>query len=387
MTWLINFRWRARKKKESEREERDLFELISPLDRRRIHSQRIQEQRKTTNSLVDTKDFSRNTSRSHYTYSMNVLFHSSVPRTALSKAHKQSKQHAGEHMDVDDDQESPAFKDPTLHVVTPGEVITMDTGFMRGHGTYVEEDKVVSSVAGVVTRVNKLISVKPLHTRYTGEIGDVVVGRITEVSQKRWKVDVAARQDAVLMLSAVNLPGGVQRRKQESDELQMRSFFMEGDLVVAELQQFYSDGAYSLHTRSLKYGKLRNGSFISVSPALVQRCKSHFHSLACGVDVILGLNGYIWVSAHVPQELDEIDTELVYSNKNKEDITPMDRESIARVANCIRALAQEFIYINDTIISFAYEASLQYQLKEMTRKDIMQSIAAEATAAVDNMQA
>jgi len=49
----------------------------------------------------------------------------------------------------------------------------------------------------------------------------------------------------------------------------------------------------------------------------VQRCKSHFHSLACGVDVILGLNGYIWVSAHVPQELDEIDTELVYSNKNK----------------------------------------------------------------------
>ena len=155
------------------------------------------------------------------------------------------------------------------------------------------------------------------HIRYTGEIGDVVVGRITEVAQKRWKVDVAARQDAILMLSSVNLPGGVQRRKQESDELQMRNFFMEGDLVVAEVQAFFGDGAYSLHTRSLKYGKLRNGSFISVSPALVQRCKSHFHSLACGVDVILGLNGYIWVSAHVPQELDEIDTELVYSNKNK----------------------------------------------------------------------
>lgn len=97
----------------------------------------------------------------------------------------------------------------------------------------------------------------------------------------------------------------------------MRNFFMEGDLVVAEVQAFFSDGAYSLHTRSLKYGKLRNGSFIAVSPGLVQRCKSHFHSLACGVDVILGLNGYIWVSAHVPQSLDEIDTEQVYSNKNK----------------------------------------------------------------------
>ncbi|KAG0326779.1 exosome non-catalytic core subunit rrp4, partial [Podila humilis] len=198
---------------------------------------------------------------------------------------------------------------------------------------------------------------------YTGEIGDVVVGRITEVAQKRWK-----------------------RRKQESDELQMRNFFMEGDLVVAEVQAFFQDGAYSLHTRSLKYGKLRNGSFVSVSPGLVQRCSSHFHSLTCGVDVILGLNGYIWVSAHVPQSLDEIDTEQVYSNKNKDDITPVDREAIARVANSIRALAQETMYINDTIISFAYEASLQYPLKDMIKRDVMQSIAQEATLALENMK-
>jgi len=46
--------------------------------------------------------------------------------------------------------------------------------------------------------------------RFTGEIGDVVVGRITEVAQKRWKVDINSRQDAVLLLSSVNLPGGVQ---------------------------------------------------------------------------------------------------------------------------------------------------------------------------------
>jgi hypothetical protein len=44
--------------------------------------------------------------------------------------------------------------------------------------------------------------------RYTGEIGDVVIGRITEVQQKRWKVDTNSRQDSVLLLSSVNLPGG-----------------------------------------------------------------------------------------------------------------------------------------------------------------------------------
>jgi exosome complex RNA-binding protein Rrp4 len=36
----------------------------------------------------------------------------------------------------------------------------------RGHGTYMEEEKLHASVAGVVERVNKLICVKPLKTRY-----------------------------------------------------------------------------------------------------------------------------------------------------------------------------------------------------------------------------
>ncbi|KAG0301902.1 exosome non-catalytic core subunit rrp4 [Dissophora globulifera] len=318
---------------------------------------------------------------------MSISFHSPAVRTTNDGVVR--RRAVGHDMDLDDGLEGAAesaMKDPTLHVVTPGELITSDTAFMRGHGTYIEQEKVLSSVAGVVDRVNKLISVRPLHTRYTGEIGDVVVGRITEVAQKRWKVDLNARLDGILMLSSVNLPGGVQRRKQESDELQMRTFFMEGDLVVAEVQNFFADGAYSIHTRSLKYGKLRNGSFISVSPGLVQRSKSHFHSLSCGVDVILGLNGYIWVSAHVSQDLEEIDTEQVYSNKNKEDITPADRESIARIANCIRALAQNFVFINATIISFAYEASLQYPLKDMHKKEVMRDIAVEATTAVDNMR-
>lgn len=65
-----------------------------------------------------------------------------------------------------------------------------------------------ASVAGVLEKVNKLISIRPLKARYNGEIGDLIVGRITEVQQKRWKVDVNSKLDAVLLLSSVNLPGG-----------------------------------------------------------------------------------------------------------------------------------------------------------------------------------
>lgn len=91
---------------------------------------------------------------------------------------------------------------------TPGEEISSQPNFLRGHGTYVDDENTLrASVAGVLEKVNKLISVKPLKARYQGEIGDVVVGRITEVQQKRWKVDTNSKLDSVLLLSSVNLPG------------------------------------------------------------------------------------------------------------------------------------------------------------------------------------
>lgn len=52
-----------------------------------------------------------------------------------------------------------------------------------------------------------------------------------QISGKRWKIDLQAKQESHLMLSAVSLPGAVQRRRTAEDELQMRSIFKERDLV------------------------------------------------------------------------------------------------------------------------------------------------------------
>jgi exosome complex component RRP4 len=72
-----------------------------------------------------------------------------------------------------------------------------------------------------------------------------------------------------------------------------------------------------LHTRGFKFCKLRNGSFVCVPPVLVQRCKSQFHSLPCGVQVILGLNGYIWVHKKFDESVgDENDASTYYSDVN-----------------------------------------------------------------------
>ena len=48
----------------------------------------------------------------------------------------------------------------------------------------------------------------------------------------------------------------------------MRKYLVEGDLVSAEVQNIYNDGSLSLHTRSLKYGKLGQGCLIKVGLVL-----------------------------------------------------------------------------------------------------------------------
>ncbi|XP_064458108.1 exosome complex component RRP4-like [Ornithodoros turicata] len=253
-------------------------------------------------------------------------------------------------------------------LVTPGDTITTDAGFMRGHGTYVENDQLLSSIAGVVEKVNKLITVRPLKTRYNGEVGDVVVARIVEVQQKRWKVEMASRLSGVLLLSSVNLPGGELRRKSAEDELLMRQYLSEGDLISAEVQSVFSDGALSLHTRSLKYGKLGQGTLVLVSPSLVKRCKTHFHNLPCGVQVILGNNGYIWISPLPSEE----GTKFVQS---LEVVPHATREAIARVRNCIVALAQHHVVLFDTSVVYAYEVSLEHKVSTLLKPEIMKEVA------------
>lgn len=250
---------------------------------------------------------------------------------------------------------------------------------ISGHGTYVlpGSSSITSSLAGTLTKTNKLLSVRPLRARYTPEIGDLIVGRIVEVQAKRWRVDVAASQLAILQISAINLPGGILRKRTETDELQIRSFFAEGDLVVAEVQQLHQDGAASLHTRSLKYGKLRNGVFVSVGGTGggggVVRSKRQVWTMEAAnaggkIDVLLGVNGYIWISKHIESEssaeaaginrMEESVSNKVYSSQNDHMDSATMRE-IARCRSVIVALVENGLKVDEETINKGYSEAVE----------------------------
>ncbi|PHH64090.1 hypothetical protein CDD81_4965 [Ophiocordyceps australis] len=319
-----------------------------------------------------------------------------LPHTKASDSNSDSDSDGGVdiqgHVSACLSRRSRASLDDDEGILTPGSVLTTDPQWMRGHGTYIPRDStsITSSLAGTLTRTNKLLSVRPLRARYTPEIGDLVIGRIAEVQARRWRVDVAAPQLATLQISAVNLPGGILRKRTETDELQIRSFFQEDDLVVAEVQQLHQDDVASLHTRSLRYGKLRNGLFVSVSGtgggAGVVRAKRQAWTVdepangAAKIDVLLGVNGYLWISKHVEPDvavgdaaaginrMEENVSQKAYSSQN-DPIDVATMTEIARFRSVILALVEHGIRVDEETVMKAYEEAVE-MAKESAANDV-----------------
>ena len=111
-------------------------------------------------------------------------------------AHEHARSYHGESSDddMDIDDIPSGHRSTTTNVITPGQTVTSDPQWMRGHGTFADTDSAAirSTLAGTLQKTNKLLSIVPLRARYTPEIGDLVIGRIVEVQGRRWKVDVAA---------------------------------------------------------------------------------------------------------------------------------------------------------------------------------------------------
>jgi exosome complex component RRP4 len=304
----------------------------------------------------------------------------------------------------DDEGQIDDFAPSTTSIVTPGEPITSDPQWMRGHGTYIPSTPnnpsttIISTVAGTLHKTNKLLSVQALRARYQPEIGDLVVGRIVSVATKKWTVDIAAPMLASLPLSAINLPGGILRRRTAVDELNIRTFFSEGDLLVAEVQALHQDNTASLHTRSLKYGKLRNGMFTSLSGAgggvlgrkggVVRSRRQVFtlNTAAGEIDVVLGVNGYIWVSKHVESmqketqitKLEESVSETLYSSQNEE-LDPGLLREITRVSTLIRGLVACGTKVDEDTIVRVYEGAIELEAEEQSLGGVEKGIGAKGT--------
>jgi exosome complex component RRP4 len=70
-----------------------------------------------------------------------------------------------------------------------------------------------------------------MKSKYSPQIGDIVVGRVVEIANKRWKIDINANSDSFLNLNSAYITE--LRKKNQEDEFNMRRIMQEGDDIVA----------------------------------------------------------------------------------------------------------------------------------------------------------
>ncbi|PFH35297.1 putative exosome component 2 [Besnoitia besnoiti] len=262
---------------------------------------------------------------------------------------------------------------PGLDVVVPGQQIVVEEGCMRGHGTYEKGGKIYAAVCGILEKVNKLVYIRPLRSRYEGSVGDVVVGRVTDILNGKWLVDVNAGQAASLALAAISLPE--QRRRLDDDMLEMQTFFVPSDVICCEVQRVAADGQILLHTRSARYGRLLNGVFLAVAPQQIKRQSHHIAQLTCGIQIVLGLNGYIWIS--LPAKTSTKDSlNYAHVQTTHESVSKERRLAISRVRNIILCLAKSNFDISIAAIERMYEisGSRGWEAKDLTDPLIMEQL-------------
>ena len=264
-------------------------------------------------------------------------------------------------------------------LAAPGDAL--DTGggggdsLLRGHGTRgAPGGGLAATVAGSVRRVDRLITVVASGGRNIPDVGDVIVGRVIDVGGKRWRVDVGAARAASLALAAVRLPGGAARRRTAEDEASMRELYAEGDPLVAEVQAVHSDGGVLLHTRSRRYGRPTDGVLIPLPPHSIPRQRAQFgRAPAARVALVLGVNGWVWVSPLREGEggeggaADNTATTAAPSFDPDDDDeparpppplpTPGQRRDVAAAAGVLRALASVGLPITPAAVDAAVVAA------------------------------
>jgi exosome complex component RRP4 len=110
-------------------------------------------------------------------------------------------------------------------VVIPGDFVSDDVN-RAGEGTYVEDGKVYAVTYGVVDDKNE-IRVVAFSGKYIPVMGDVVIGKIIEISFPYWIVDIASPYEARLHMSEVAM------RAEKRVEFGNMSAYLDFDDLVA----------------------------------------------------------------------------------------------------------------------------------------------------------
>ena len=185
-------------------------------------------------------------------------------------------------------------------VVIPGEVIASGNDYLPGEGTEKQGENIVAMKFGLAEETNNLVKVIPLSGVYLPRRGNVVIGRVENITFNGWVVDIGTAEGAFIPL--IEVPRFV--NKNELDEVMDI-----GDMVVAKIMGVNQRGI-DLTVKIRGLGRIDEGLIFKINPNKVPRVIGKEGSMIklikdeTGCNITVGQNGFIWIQG------DKIDNEL-----------------------------------------------------------------------------
>ena len=185
-------------------------------------------------------------------------------------------------------------------IIIPGEVIFEGEDYLPGEGTEKKGKEIISLRYGLAEESNKLVKVIPLSGVYQPRRGNVVIGRVENITFNGWIIDIGASDRAFLSLTEVP-------RYVNKDGLDEVMDF--NNMVVAKIWGINKRGI-DLSIKSRGLGKIDEGMIIKINSNKVPRVIGKEGSMVnlikenTNCNITVGQNGLIWIQG------DKIEDEL-----------------------------------------------------------------------------
>lgn len=185
-------------------------------------------------------------------------------------------------------------------IIIPGEKIVDSGEYLPGEGTEKRNGGIYALRFGLAETSDKLVKVIPLSGVYNPRRGNVVIGKVEEITFNGWIMDINAGETGFLSLMEVP-------RYVNKDGLE--EVMDIGDMAVVKVWNINKRGIdLSLKSRGL--GKIEEGIIMEVNPHKVPRIIGKEGSMIklikenTGCNITVGQNGLIWIKG------DKVEDEL-----------------------------------------------------------------------------
>ena len=190
-------------------------------------------------------------------------------------------------------------KENKREIVIPGEEIISGAEYLPGDGTRREGNKIIASRFGLTDISGRLIKIIPLSGVYIPRPGNVVIGRVVDITFNGWLLDIKAPYSSFLPVSEA--PRFIRGDLSE--------FYDIGDMIVCKVDSVKRKGI-DLTAKLRGLGKLEDGMIIFINSNKVPRVIGREGSMVKIIkdntkcDIVVGQNGVVWIKG------ENVDSEL-----------------------------------------------------------------------------